>query len=125
MPVKEAIIKNDMTAADEEKKKIEADQRIRQKTRLATGAWKDAQFFQFHSKNNNEEVLTEEEELERGVWEFKNNFTIDQEYITSMIQEAEQLRAKREAERVETEEPEPEPDSEDSAAESQDTCSVQ
>jgi len=124
MPVKEAIIKNDMSTADEEKKKIEADQRVRQRTRLATGAWKDSQYFSFREtreKPHDEgEVLTQEEELEKGTWEFKNNFAIDQEYITSMMQEAEQIRAKREDEAP----PEVDPDSE-STPEENDTCSVQ
>jgi len=119
-PVKEAIINNDMTLADEEKKKIEADQRVRQKQRLSSGDWKDAQYFVFHPKE--EEGLTEEEILERGVWEFKNNFSIDQEYITAMIQEADQIRADqiREAKIPNDEEVDDEPDSPET-----DTCSVQ
>jgi len=126
MPVKEAIIKNDMSTADEEKKKIEADQRVRQRTRLATGAWKDSQYFSFREtreKPHDEgEVLTQEEELEKGTWEFKNNFAIDQEYITSMMQEAEQIRAKREDQAP----PEVDPDSESTPeSESDGTCSVQ
>jgi len=120
-PVKEAIIKNDMAVADEEKKKIEADQRIRQRTRLETGAWKDAQYFHFSNKNP-EEGLTEEEEVQRGTWEFKDNFTIDQDYTSSITREAEEIRAKIEAERAlaeEEEEENSEPEEQDGA------CSVQ
>jgi len=130
-PVKEAIIRNDMVVADEEKKKIEADQRIRNKTRLSNGSWKDAQYFLFHSKKGEEE-LTEEEELERGVWEFKNNISVDLQYITSMQQEAEQIREKRAAEKAaQVPEPEPEPDevtsdeTDDTPDDGNDTCSVQ
>jgi len=113
------------------KKKIEAHQRIRQKARLADGTWKDAQYFLFHSKKGEEE-LTEEEELERGVWEFKNNISVDLQYITSMQQEAEQIREKRAAEKAaQVPEPEPEPDevtsdeTDDTPDDGNDTCSVQ
>jgi len=121
MPVKEAIIKNDMAVADEEKKKIEADQRIRQRTRLATSAWKDAQYFLFQASRHEEnQVLTQEEELENGHWEFKNNFSIDQEYINSMLQEAEQIRIKKESEQAQ----DVDNDSDESPTE-ESTCSVQ
>eukprot|EP01124_Arcella_intermedia_P001366 TRINITY_DN1073_c0_g1_i3.p1 TRINITY_DN1073_c0_g1~~TRINITY_DN1073_c0_g1_i3.p1 ORF type:complete len:431 (+),score=79.91 TRINITY_DN1073_c0_g1_i3:55-1347(+) len=138
MPVKDAIVKNDLVTADEEKKKIEADQRIRQKQRLATGDWRDAQYFRFHSKpaqqpttptepQEEEEEMDEtakhEAEIARGVWEFKDNFCIDQEYITSMLSEAEQIRSKKEAEKdntpVEPDLPAPDAQPDDS------TCSVQ
>eukprot|EP01124_Arcella_intermedia_P001365 TRINITY_DN1073_c0_g1_i2.p1 TRINITY_DN1073_c0_g1~~TRINITY_DN1073_c0_g1_i2.p1 ORF type:complete len:434 (+),score=69.82 TRINITY_DN1073_c0_g1_i2:45-1346(+) len=111
MPVKEAIIKNDLPTADEQKKKIEADQRVRQRQRLSSGAWRDAQYFQFDAKPATEPVVEpheedptvdehqkQEEEIARGVWKFKNNFSIDQEYITAMLQEAEQIRSKTETE---------------------------
>jgi len=122
-PVKEAIIKNDMTVADEEKKKIEAEQRIRQRTRLETGAWKDSQYFQFSNKNP-EVGLTEEEEVQRGTWEFKDNFSIDQDYTSSITREAEEIRAKIEADRAlaeaeEEEEEDTEPEEQEGA------CSVQ
>jgi len=124
MPVKEAIIKNDMVIADEEKKKIEADQRVRQRVRLATGAWKDSQYFHFHfqsSRHDEGQVLTQEEELESGHWEYKNNFSIDQEYITSMIQQAEQIRAIRASEQAQEEDN----DSDTPTEESNETCSIQ
>jgi len=111
MPVKESIIKNDLATADEQKKKIEADQRIRQRQRLDSGQWKDTQYFHFHEKHPPPEKTEEdeemddsqkqEEEISRGIWEFKDNFSIDQEYITSMLQESEQIRSKLEAERAE------------------------
>jgi len=123
--VKQAIIRNDMAAADEEKKKIEADQRIRQKTRLATGTWKDAQHFIFHSKKAEDEELTEEEELERGNWEFKQNISIDQEYITSMFKEAEQIRERRAAEKASFVIDEVTDETDTPPEESNDTCSVQ
>jgi len=122
MPVKEAIIKNDMAIADEEKKKIEADQRIRQRTRLSSGAWKDCRYFTFHGKEHEDgQVLNHEEEIENGHWEFKNNISIDQEYITAMFQEAEQIRMKREAEK-ETQEVD---NDSDTPEEDNNTCSVQ
>jgi len=107
------------------KKRIEADQRVRQKNRLATNTWKDAQYFLFHSKKGEEE-LTEEEELERGVWEFKQNFSITPEYITSMLQEAEQIREKRAAEKATQPTDEVTDETDDTPTEeSNDTCSVQ
>jgi len=107
------------------KKKIEANQRIRQKARIADGTWKDAQYFLFHSKKGEEE-LTEEEELERGVWEFKQNFSITPEYITSMLQEADQIREKRAAEKAAQPTDEVTDETDDTPTEeSNDTCSVQ
>jgi len=92
------------------KKKVEADQRMRQSIRKTEGTWKDAKYFIFRPKEPNEvaskeeddeedEVITEEEELEKGTWEFKNNFMIDKPFIESSYKEAEDIRLKKAAEK--------------------------
>jgi len=122
MPVKHAIIRNDMAGADEEKKKIEADQRMRQTIRRTEGTWKDAKHFIFRPKDNiANQVLTEEEELEKGIWEFKNNFNVDREYVESALKEAEDIRAKKVAEK----ELYQQTHQQDKIHEHNDSCSVQ
>jgi len=121
MPVKHAIIRNDMVVADDEKKKVEADQRLRQSIRRAEGTWKDAKYFVFQPKDNMaNQLITEEEELEKGTWDFKNNFTIDKEYVESVNKEAEDIRIKKLAEKEMDPLPHPE-----EIHENNDTCSVQ
>jgi len=120
MPVKQAIIRNDMVVADEEKKKVEADQRMRQSIRRSEGTWKDAKYFIFKPKDSNtNHVEMEEEELEKGTWEFKNNFSIDKEYVESVLKEAEDIRAKKAAEN------ELRPSPRQEIQENTDSCSVQ
>eukprot|EP01123_Difflugia_compressa_P012585 TRINITY_DN543_c2_g1_i1.p1 TRINITY_DN543_c2_g1~~TRINITY_DN543_c2_g1_i1.p1 ORF type:complete len:439 (+),score=74.10 TRINITY_DN543_c2_g1_i1:120-1436(+) len=97
-PVKDAIIKYDLAVADEEKKKIEADQRNRQRERLLNDAWKDSQFFIFREKGDPIEGESQEEVLDRGAWNFKNNFSIDMQYITSVMEETDRIRAAAAAE---------------------------
>jgi len=105
---------------------------MRQSIRKTEGTWKDAKYFIFRPKEPNDntskdeeddeddDAIPEEEELEKGTWEFKNNFMIDKAFIESAYKEAEEIRLKKAAEK----ELQPKPNYGQNH-ENNDSCSVQ
>jgi len=121
VPVKDAIIKNDMPVADEEKKKIEADQRVRQAAKKAAGEMEKGNYFDFvqsstptlttdttttttttttdesqHNEENPEEHHAPAAHDIGGVWLFKDNFSIDDDFVQKMKEYEKEENIKKE-----------------------------
>jgi len=64
---------------------------LRQKFRFSNGTWKETRYFKFCAPEGDLE-LPEEEVIAKGSWEFKNNFAIDEQFLSSAYAEAEKIR---------------------------------
>jgi len=100
--VKKAIVDNNMFLADEEKKKIEADQRKRESVRRANNLTKQGTYFSFipnehHNDSNNldpDDLDGDVVDLDqKGHWEFKDNITINRNFIQNIQDEVAKKRA--------------------------------
>jgi len=104
-PVKDAIIINNMPLADEEKKKIEAAQRLREATRRVNKTTTKGAYFSFIPAPDAESSLPEhiDPDLDsdvvdldqRGHWEFKNDTVINANYVIDAEEKAAKIREEK------------------------------
>jgi len=90
-PVAKAIVDADMWAADEAKKTIEQNQRVRERAREASGADYDAQFFKAQ-KDDNGKIVS---------WVFNTDITVDGAFLEKLkkkVVEEEAITAQEQAE---------------------------
>jgi len=109
IPVSKAIVKGDMILADEEKKKIEQAQRIREALKKSEGNMNEGKYFYLPEKEVNGEKEKEEENsdsdgdteeaLPEGGWVFKDNISIDDEYLTELDIKVEESRKNKQKEK--------------------------
>jgi len=92
-----------MPAADEEKKKIEAAQRVREHHRRANDLTKSGTYFTFvpTSSEATDKKLSDDPDHDGDVvdldqgghWAFKDNIKIDADYIKDLKEQVEKIRA--------------------------------
>jgi len=110
VPVKDAIVVNDLDRADQEKKIIEADQRVRESQKLKDGLKYEGQYFVRKETEGEEEIDI------CAKWDFKDNITIDEKFLSEINRKAEEVKAQKQSE------PEEEPVKEEVK---QENCAIQ
>lgn len=119
VPVKNAIVDNDMVRADETKKVIEADQRVREAAKKADGLVNEGRYF-YRPKTDAEDANHETEEKARINWIFRDNVKIDEEWLeatTKKLEEIEAAKALKAQQELD--------ENTKSESEKEETCSVQ